>query len=160
MPKLTASRLRALLSYEPGNGVFTWRVDGGGRYQRKGARAGTINGKGYRQVCIDRSIYLCARLAVPWMTGRWPRKLVDHRNCIKSDDRWDNLRDATHSQNGANSHARKGCKGVIRTRGKYEARIKVNYRNIYLGRFDSAERAHAVYAAAAEKHFGEFARRL
>src|SRR6516162_1885974 len=101
---------------------------------------------------------ISARLAVLWMTGRWPRKLVDHRNCIKSDDHWDNLRDATHSQNGANSHARKGCKGVIRTRGKYEARIKVNYRNIYLGRFDSAERAHAVYAAAAEKHFGEFAR--
>jgi len=159
MPKLTASRLRAVLHYEPNTGVFTWLVDGRGRFQRKGARAGTIN-RGYRVICIDHALYQSARLAVLWMTGRWPRKLVDHRNCIRDDDRWINLREANHSQNGANSRARKGCKGVIHTRGKYEARIKVNYRNIYLGRFDSAERAHAVYAAAAEKHFGEFARRL
>jgi hypothetical protein len=98
------------------------------------------------------------------MTGKWPRKLVDHRNCINSDDRWRNLRPANHSQNGANSHDRPSLvplKGVTwdRNRNKYAARIRVNYRTINLGRFDQPEAAHAAYVAAADKHFGEFARR-
>src|SRR5262249_19641036 len=114
MPKLTASRLRALLHYDPSTGMFTWLVDGRGRDRRKGARAGTINGNGYRQICIDGAIHLCGRLAVLWRTGRWPSELVDHHNRVKDDDRWSNLRDADYSQNGANSLARKGCKGVVR----------------------------------------------
>jgi HNH endonuclease len=100
---LTQERLRSLLDYDPATGAFTWLVDRRGRFARKGARAGTINGNGYRQISIDCVIYPCARLAVLWMTGRWPKRLVDHHNRDKIDDRWDNLRPATYSQNGANS---------------------------------------------------------
>lgn len=88
------------------------------------------------------------------MTGKWPKQLIDHRNRIKNDDRWNNLRSANYSQNGANNIA----KGFEFTRGKYQARIKVNYQNIYLGRFDTAKQAHAAYLAAARKYFDTFAR--
>jgi hypothetical protein len=161
---LTAKRLHELIEYQPNTGIFTWRVNRRGRGGRKGERAGTLRRDGRWQICIDGKLYMANALAVLWMTGRWPRRLVDHRNCIKGDDRWRNLREANYSQNGANSHARTnvGTKGVTwdRARGKYAARIKVNYRTINLGRFDRADHAHAAYVAAAEKHFGEFARRL
>jgi hypothetical protein len=41
---------------------------------------------------------------------------------------------------------------------KYAAQIKVNRKNIFLGRFTTSTRAHAAYLAAAREHFGEFAR--
>jgi hypothetical protein len=155
---LTATRLRKLLDYDPATGEFTWRVNRRGRGGRIGERAGTLS-RGRWQVCLDGVIYLTSRLAVLWMTGRWPKNLVDHRNCNKSDDRWENLREADFSENGANSRRRGAFKGVTWTRGKYQAQIKVGYKNIYLGRFAAPETAHAAYVAAAEKHFGEFARR-
>lgn len=97
------------------------------------------------------------------MTGRWPKVTVDHINCIKADDRWCNLREATHSQNGANQHDRKSrvpFKGVtwVSRDKNYQAAIRINYRTITLGRFDTPEAAHAAYRKAARKHFGEFAR--
>jgi hypothetical protein len=38
------------------------------------------------------------------------------------------------------------------------ARITVNRKPLYLGRFATEELAHAAYAKAAAKHFGQFAR--
>lgn len=162
---LSRTRLLAVLDYNPRTGRFTWRVNGRGRFMREGAIAGTVNGKGYRQICIDGVIYQGGRLAFLWMTGRMPRRLAEHRNLNKADDRWRNLRPSNHSQNGANCLARVGKaraapKGVTwdKSRELYAARIKVNYRTINLGRFPTAKLAHAAYVTAARKHFGEFAR--
>jgi hypothetical protein len=163
MAKLTAARLRELLDYDPATGQFAWRVNRRGRFARIGQRAGSPRKDGRLQICIDERIYFASRLAVLWMTGEWPRQLVDHRNCNPADDRWTNLREATFSQNGANSRARQSAiplKGVTRSRnGRYDAQIKVNYQRICLGRFKTAKAANAAYAAAARLHFGEFARR-
>jgi HNH endonuclease/AP2 domain len=154
---LSQGRLRKLLDYDPVTGIFTWRVNGRGRYKRAGARAGTIKKRGHRQICIDCVIYMAGPLAVLWMTGRWPKKIVDHANGIADDDRWSNIREANHSQNGSNSRELKGVTYSKRD-DRWRAAIKVNYRLINLGRFDSAHDAHAAYLAAARKHFGEFAR--
>ncbi len=89
--------------------------------------------------------------------------VVDHINGNSLDNRRSNLRAATPSQNGANARRSRanstGFKGVYfaRERNKWAARIKVNYREIGLGRFSSAEDAARAYDAAARKHFGEFA---
>lgn len=160
---LTVTRLRRLLDYDPASGRFTWRTNGRGRFMRRGARAGTIcKSKGLRQICVDGVCYLAGPLAVFWTTGRWPRRLVNHKNGISDDDRWINLRLATHSQNAASSHPqfKTLAKGVTwdKSRKKYAARIKVKYRTINLGRFDDANDAHAAYCVAASKHFGGFAR--
>jgi hypothetical protein len=131
---------------------------------RVGDIAGRINEWGYREICIDRHLYRANRLAVFYMTGEWPTALVDHVDLNKANDRWSNLRHATHSQNHANSNAHadntSGIKGVSwdASRRKWQAQIGVKGRNIYLGRHSTRAEAAAIYAAAAKKYFSEFAR--
>lgn len=88
---------------------------------------------------------------------------VDHRNGNGLDNRRENLRAATHSQNQANrmwsTRNTSGYKGVTlhRLTGKWQAAIKVNGRSFYLGLHETKEAAAAAYATAARQRFGEFA---
>jgi hypothetical protein len=90
---------------------------------------------------------------------------VDHRNHEPLDNRRENLRSCTTSQNLMNQRLRNGpkasrFKGVTwyRARHKWRAQIMLNYRNIGIGDFnDEIEAAHA-YDAKARELFGEFAR--
>lgn len=76
-----------------------------------------------------------------------PNGIVDHINNDTLDNRKENLRITTTSNNLRNGTIRvnntTGVKGVCynKDRKKYEARIKVNYKNILLGRFDTLEEA-------------------
>jgi HNH endonuclease/AP2 domain len=162
MPKLTAERLREVLAYDPLTGEFTWLMTRRGSRARIGEKAGWGDGQGYTVMRVDGVSYQAARLAVLYMTGHWPAKLVDHRNLIRNDDRWNNLREATRSQNAANSSDRPSAvhlKGVTwdRRARKYLAKLGINGRTINLGIFRTAEAAHARYCEAAAEHFGEFA---
>lgn len=85
------------------------------------------------------------------------RKLVDHKNHNTLDNRRQNLRPATHSQNLANQR-RKGPKGVYKVpNGKWIARIGFNGKKINLGTFLVKEDAQKAYANKAKELFGEFA---
>jgi hypothetical protein len=93
------------------------------------------------------------------------RLLVDHHNGNGLDNLRDNLRLATHSQNQYNKgKTRKNSSsryvGVfLETRsGKWVARITVNRKKIWLGRFISESDAARAYDTAAKKYHGEFAR--
>ena len=125
---LTANRLRKLLNYNPGTGVFRWRVHRGGPKNVDGV-AGCIHPpKGYRQIYIDGKIYRANRLAWLYMTGKWPKLEIGYINRNTSNTRWANLRAMTPSQRGAASLTRNklGVRGVWITKsGKYVARIKV-----------------------------------
>lgn len=153
---LTQKRLRELLDYDPATGVFSRLVDRAGN-ARKGDVAGTLS-LGRRRIRVDNRLYLASNLAVLYMTGRWARNDVDHRNRIKTDDRWSNLRMATRSQNNANRVNR--SKGFYwdAVNKKYAAQIKVNGKHIFLGRYRTRRQASAAYADANLEHFGEFAR--
>lgn len=100
------------------------------------------------------------------MTGEWPQVEIDHRDGDPSNNRWLNLRPATHQQNLCNTRLRSdnttGAKGVVfdKRNGRYRARIYLNKRHVSLGGYDTLEQASAVYAEAARKHFGEFARHV
>lgn len=159
---LAAERLRDLMIYDPTTGIFRWRVD-----RRNAIRAGTIaggdDGRGYVVVRIDGGKYLAHRLAFLYMTGKWPGPLVDHKDANPSNNRWNNLREATRQGNSANSKtsARNKC-GLKGARWhsrdqRWYAGISVRGQQIHLGTFKNAEDAHAAYLAAARQHFGEFA---
>src|SRR5262249_16415636 len=113
---------------------------------------------------IAQRMYREHQLAWFYMTGRWGRPTIDHRDGNAANNRWNNLRRATWSQNNANRrrprHNTSGYKGVYfdRTSGNWRAHICKDWHTNYLGLFPTAEAAHAAYAAAARKHHGEFAR--
>lgn len=160
---ITLERLKEVLHYDPDTGVWTWRIWMGARAP-KGARAGCVTSEGYRHIRVDRRLYLAHRLAVLYMTGEWPTETVDHKNVTPGDDRWENLRNATGSQNIANSHTRcdssSGLKGVSwhRQAKRWKAQIQTSGKKRHLGLFATREAAHEAYCVAAAKHFGEFAR--
>jgi hypothetical protein len=90
---------------------------------------------------------------------------VDHKNGNPLDNRKENLRFATSSQNHANrqigANNTSGYKGVSRCHGgrveRFKAQVKVNGVAHFLGRFDTAIEAAKAYNEAAKRLFGEFA---
>ena len=84
-------------------------------------------------------------------------RLADHRNHDTLDNRRQNLRIATRSQNSAN--AKIVPAGVcLRSHGKWQAQIAWRGKKIFLGHFDSSDEARSAYLEAANKLHGEFAR--
>ena len=87
---------------------------------------------------------------------------IDHIDVDTSNNRINNLREATCSENQANKKLKanntSGFKGVSWDRGKWIAQITINYKIIRLGRYERAEDAHAAYVKAAVEKFGEYHR--
>ena len=164
--RITADNLRSLLNYDPETGIFTWKN------QRSTRPAGSIAGYAkyskartrYWYIKISQRLYLAHRLAWLYMTGNWPPAEIDHVDCDGLNNRWQNLRSATRTQNLMNryrsKHNKSGAKGVSfdKRSGKYHAKIKFDGRLIYLGQFNSLEEAASAYGRAANEYYGEFAR--
>ena len=174
LPLPSAEYLAECFIYDPGTGVFTWRErppshfrgPRAGREHKRwnkrfsGTRAGGIRTGGYRSINLDGKLRKASRLAWKMHTGADPPGEVDHRNTIADDDRWDNLRIATRSQQNANQHTRvtnrPGLKGVYPHGKKFGSRIMCDGKIRNLGVFVSAEEAHAAYCDAATERYGEF----
>lgn len=159
---LSADRLRELLTYHPGCGLFTWNRSRGSR--GKGVIAGNMNTSGAIQVQIDKEVYVAHRLAWLYMTGVFPENEIDHENLEPADNRWVNLRPATHAQNCWNRRRpasnTSGFKGVCwhAVMNKWCASIMYLGTSETIGYFDDPQSGHAAYVARAKELFGEFAR--
>jgi hypothetical protein len=150
---ITQEQLFSRLKYDPDTGVFTHLSNKGGI--RIGSVAGSNDGKGYLEVQLFGQSYLCHRLAWLYVTGCWPTGQIDHKNGIRDDNRFSNLRDVTHAENRRNLfNAKRNSKsGLIgaswkKAIGKFRASITINKKYRHLGYFDNAEDAHAAYMAA------------
>lgn len=153
--------LKSVLNYDPETGVFTWAAA-----RPKvvvGRSAGSLHRKGYIYMEIDGKHYAAHRLAWFYMTGEMPSGPVDHINREKADNRFVNLRLATHGQNRANSkntnkHGLKGVAHKPSLKSKpWVAEITIKGKSKHLGCFSTPEEANACYAHAARQAFGEFA---
>ena len=153
---LSHARLLDLIDYDPATGAIVRRANG------RIARAS--HAAGYVQMMLDGTMYLGHRLAWFFVSGYWPKAVIDHVNGDRADNRIANLRETSIRLNVAHSKRRtnntSGYKGVNmdRRRGKWVAKIMVNRKSLHLGYFDDPQRAHEAYMRAALKHFGEFAR--
>lgn len=178
-PLPSVEYLRECFDYDPDTGILRWRVrpvshfKGGNKNPVKsvckrwnafyaGKPTGSPTGEGHLRVYLDNVNLLVHRVVWKLQTGRDP-EMIDHINRDGCDNRWANLREATHSQNEANKAARSrsGFKGVFRHRVRWRAKIRVPNesgtglgRMTHIGMFDTPEEA---YDAAALKAFGEFA---
>jgi hypothetical protein len=165
-----ANLARALFDYEPITGALRWKVNryAGEHGGRLVARAGDIAGckcprHGYWKVNFKGRSRPAHKVIWLIVTGEWPSALIDHRDTVKANNRWDNLRAATQAQNGQNRGANKrnkhGLKGVTYwpARKKYMAQIMANGVKKTLGYFETPNEAHAAYCAAAANMHGQFA---
>lgn len=86
-------------------------------------------------------------------------ELVDHADTDGLNNQEYNLRKCSRSQNGANGRRRGNnkYKGVSQTNSRFRAHIRVNYKLINLGSFNTDIEAATAYNEAASKYFGEFA---
>lgn len=148
--------LKQYLEYNPITGVFVWKIRRNGRV-RAGQQAGMIGPRGYRVITLNRKIYREHRLAWLYMYGVWPT-IIDHINRNPIDNRIENLREVTRSQNQQNRaqdpRNTSGARGVTWSKHskKWRAQIRINRKTIYLGYFDVVEDAARAYAAAAKKY--------
>lgn len=156
MIELTQEILRDLLDYNPETGVWTWRNPLPRSKMKPGDLAGRITDGGRRQIRIASGFYYASRLAWLYMTGEWPKEEIDHVNRVRDDDRWINLREATHSQNSFN---RSFCEVSGEWRGIRANcnKFVVSIGGLYLGNFDSFEEAKEVRDEALTTLAGEFA---
>lgn len=157
----TQARLKELLTYSPSSGQFVWRSNRGGKAYA-GRIAGETRKDGYKVIVVDRVKFYAHRLAWLYVRGKWPSRLIDHINGDPSDNRIENLREATNSQNISNSgmrpHNKSGLKGVSwNKRDKcWRAYIKRDGKTCGLGTFATKEDAYAAFVAEAKRLYGDF----
>lgn len=150
--KLSQTQLKRLLHYDCDTGVFTRLVCLDRRYP-VGSVANSRLKNGYVRIKIRRIGYMAHRLAWLWMTGGWPGNEIDHRNGIRHDNRFTNLRDVTSAVNKQNlqkaqRNNRTGLLGVRKLNDMFGAKITLRGKTINLGRYLTPELAHDVYLKA------------
>ena len=164
-PPLPIETIDERLSVDINAGKAYW-VDATKYHNRlNGSEAGCPRksgaGKLYWHIKINGAAYRRSAIVFAVANGYWPSLTIDHINGNSLDDRAINLREATITQNAWNHKGRSKSSGLpmgIRKLGeKYQARIAVNKKTIYLGMHATAEAALSVYLQAGRTHFGEFA---
>ena len=152
---LSQAKIKKLLHYNPDTGVFTWKKTINNR-----AIAGNVaGGKCNEYICIriNYKAYYAHRLAWLYMTGEWPEE-IDHKNHIKIENWFDNLRDATHHENGKNQPQlntnTSGITGVswYEKTNKWLAYIHTKEKQEHLGYFPDKFEAICARKSAEIKH--------
>lgn len=119
------------LIYDEKTGLFWWA------YKRQGRQmdrpAGHRRSDGYIEIQWEGKHYLAQRLAWLFNYGVWPTYEADHDNRVRHDNRIENLRDHTRSQNAHNTpvHWDKTSglpKGIDMRDGNYRVRVQIRGR--------------------------------
>lgn len=159
---LTQDQAKEFFDYNPETGVVVRRKTFHKGHQCKlDVPIGTVTSGGYLVASIKNRKVLIHRFIFLYMTGSFPAKEIDHINGIKTDNRWCNLRESTHTENICNSNKpnnSSGYKGVSLNQQKtrWIARCRANNKENYLGSFDDPELAANVYRVFARENHGKF----
>jgi len=156
------SKLRHIVSYDPNTGILT-RL----QKQANNAHPGPItctNADGYIQVTINGKFFYGHRLAWVLHYGIAPAGTIDHINGIKTDNRIENLRCVSASQNCQNARRRSdnksGHKNVSWSKQKHKWVVKVCVAGHvrHGGYFDTVSDAANSAALLRSALHGEFSR--
>jgi hypothetical protein len=144
--------------------VFEYK-DGALYWRKNGKKAGTRHHTGYTQISFQRSSYNAHRLIFLMQHG-WLPEVIDHIDGDRANDKIENLRPASWSQNLQNMQIRptnkSGHKNVswCNARRKWVVQLSIDGHQTNLGRFEDLELADLVATEARAKYHGAFARHL
>jgi hypothetical protein len=172
-PLPSQERLRELFDYDAETGELTWKARPRNDFKNpkyfnvwNARSANKVAGslcEGYIYILIDSIKYRAHRLIWAFHFGVIPAGMqIDHINGIGFDNRLENLRLATNTENlqniGKHCNSTTGVKGVHwhKRDNKYQANISFKYKNIYLGSFTTLEAAASAYREAAIELHGDF----
>lgn len=150
---ITQNKLKSLFDYDKLTGHFTRRVARGS--QKIGDAAGYLRNNGYVVIRINKVDCYAHRLAWLHEFGVVPDGEIDHKNGNRSDNRIENLRLVTRQQNSFNKmklDKKSEPMGVYFDKSElnYKAIIRINRRNIHLGRFTDINLAKEAYTKVKE----------
>ena len=145
------------------DGALYWKED---RYSQKckGKMSGTQDSNGYLRVRVRElgNAILVHRIVFAMHHGYFP-EFVDHIDGNKSNNRIENLREATKAENCRNAktpvHNTSGVKNVswYRRNKKWGVCLSINNRKRFFGLYDDLELADLVAHEARSKFYGAFA---
>lgn len=157
---MNIEKMQNFIDYDPSTGRMIWKKVLGNRTKPGSICGGNIDGKGYGRVCFEGKQYRAHRVAWALHYGKEPMGVIDHINGDKLDNRISNLRDVTQQENVFNSKLGKNnssrITGVVwhKKAEKWCAQIMVNRKQIYLGLFESKNKAIKARKNAEQKYFG------
>jgi hypothetical protein len=152
----------ALELFEYRDGALYWRVKPC-RRDPIGMKAGWVDpSRGYSMINYLRKRYYGHRIIYLMHNGYLPKE-VDHIDGDKTNNRIENLRTCTHSQNGQNkpaqSNNKSGVKNVVwsEPRKKWVVYLTVDGKNRNFGGFEDLELAALMASEVRDKYHGAFA---
>lgn len=111
---ISQTEVQDLLRYEELSGNFYWKISPSPKV-KLGDKAGTIDPiTGYLLIKISGKRYLSHRLVWLYLYGEFPERL-DHINLVKTDNRLENLRVCSASENKMNTSVYKN--NILKTKG-------------------------------------------
>jgi len=158
--------LKEYLDYNPDTGILTW-IKQPINTVEVGQEAGSKNSKGYIEIKFKGERYLAHRIAYYMYHGVDPlENLVDHEYGGESNNKINNLRLASNSQNQMNhinlrSDNTSGVTGVswAKDKKKWHSTICRDGVHINLGHFTNKEDAIQARKEGEKKYFGRFRRK-
>ena len=124
------------------------------KYEKWNELPSNPNNGGYIRVRIGEKVYQSHRLIMMAFVGESDKE-VDHINRIKNDNRFENLRYVTRTENNWNRDFVENAKGYYWHHTKWRASIRINNKLITLGRFDNEQEARQAYLDACSKFRNE-----
>lgn len=151
---------RDLIGYNPETGILTAKVNFNGR--QAGSVIGSQTSGGYYSTQLFGKKYFVHRIAWLIHYGEWPAMNIDHINGVKTDNRIENLRLCSVSQNHFNKPTQKnnttGVKGVCWSKRdkSYVASVQCNGKKYSAGYHKDIESAKNAVMSLRERLAGEF----